>query len=954
MSNKTFFKRLATVLASALTLGVMTSISPASADGDRTFATDATSYTVVSAQTDTALATAVVRITVSDIGAAGANIALPAGDTITASVVGVPTSVAAKTLGGNASDLVFLELKRGSANAFVADTPASGSTTDGAIGSLNTAHSDSATTAANSVYFLGVRPYTTTNTVGFGEYTVRLTLTDSAGFVFKTQDLKFNFVSSAASSGAKITITQTGSVTAGAAYSNTTANRTSVALTDANSGKLQSYASTTTALTPDAPTLAADIVDKDGISQTTGAVTTPILIADAGVPGQDLTSTTTTQSTIDLAFKNGTYGIYTTQTTAFDTAVVTGATAGQSLSWRVRYGSTQATAAVTVNSAASAVLADSTVGLTATGSFPMATNTGLSNYGNQWTLPLTTKSAVLTVRAMNSTTAVQNYPIVFTVTWTSVSEGDVSPRTGATYATTVRTDSSGYAKLTLTNNSPIDGAQASVAIGGLNGTATAQRVLWQKSKPTTVTSSPNANYAAAVKSTNTITWTFTDTFGAPVAGEVIDFSISGANSATSTVVIPSATTDANGVVSYTFTDAAGVEDSTTLGTTTVTATARSATSVTLGRTITWKATVPVIATLSGFYNENEGTSGAASYSDVVPTTVIYDTAASATGFLINTSNNLTRSLAIAGDQGDQVAFRYIARNSAAAAVTGVPVTVSVSDGLHLISGAGLPVSSRTIYPATGGFVDFIVLATKTGTHKITVTAGAVSATAQIAYENASTDARYVTITGATTGTANSDVLPLATATVTDRWGNPVSGITLNATHTGVGRLSSGGKSQQFTTGANGAYTFELTSTAAGTASVSVTATNPTNGQLDDVAGYVNATELVDAITAGVATATHTVTFAAGTNASAAAAEAATDAALEAIDAANAATDAANLAAEAADAATVAAEEARDAADAATAAVEALASEVATLIAGLKAQITTLANTVAKIAKKVRA
>jgi hypothetical protein len=90
------------------------------------------------------------------------------------------------------------------------------------------------------------------------------------------------------------------------------------------------------------------------------------------------------------------------------------------------------------------------------------------------------------------------------------------------------------------------------------------------------------------------------------------------------------------------------------------------------------------------------------------------------------------------------------------------------------------------------------------------------------------------------------------------------------------------------------------------------------------------------------------------NASTAAADAATDAALEAIDAANAATDAANLAAEAADAATVAAEEARDAADAATAAVEALATEVATLMAALKAQITTLARTVAKIAKKVNA
>jgi len=85
-----------------------------------------------------------------------------------------------------------------------------------------------------------------------------------------------------------------------------------------------------------------------------------------------------------------------------------------------------------------------------------------------------------------------------------------------------------------------------------------------------------------------------------------------------------------------------------------------------------------------------------------------------------------------------------------------------------------------------------------------------------------------------------------------------------------------------------------------------------------------------------------------------AADAATDAALQAIDAANAATDAANLAAEAADAATVAAEEAKDAADAATAAVEALATQVATLMAALQAQVRSLANTVAKIAKKVKA
>jgi len=97
-----------------------------------------------------------------------------------------------------------------------------------------------------------------------------------------------------------------------------------------------------------------------------------------------------------------------------------------------------------------------------------------------------------------------------------------------------------------------------------------------------------------------------------------------------------------------------------------------------------------------------------------------------------------------------------------------------------------------------------------------------------------------------------------------------------------------------------------------------------------------------------------ITATVGDDAATAAANAAADAAAEAIDAANAATDAANLAAEAADAATVAAEEARDAADAATAAVEELATQVAALMAALKAQIATLANTVAKIAKKIKA
>lgn len=79
----------------------------------------------------------------------------------------------------------------------------------------------------------------------------------------------------------------------------------------------------------------------------------------------------------------------------------------------------------------------------------------------------------------------------------------------------------------------------------------------------------------------------------------------------------------------------------------------------------------------------------------------------------------------------------------------------------------------------------------------------------------------------------------------------------------------------------------------------------------------------------------------------AAVKAATNASQEAADAANAATEAALSAAKAADAATTAAQEASDA-------VAALSESVTKLISDLQAQIKSLAATVAKIAKKVKA
>jgi hypothetical protein len=205
-----------------------------------------------------------------------------------------------------------------------------------------------------------------------------------------------------------------------------------------------------------------------------------------------------------------------------------------------------------------------------------------------------------------------------------------------------------------------------------------------------------------------------------------------------------------------------------------------------------------------------------------------------------------------------------------------------------------------------------------------------------------------------------------TATVTDRWGNPVAGEDVTLSESGVGRFAAGSDTNP-DTNVLGQVSIDLTSAATETGNGVVTATLTTANQTTDLAGFVGGVATAG-VTAGVRSAAKTIEFTKDTSTSTSDAllelakaigtgkevEVAADAAAEAIDAANAATDAANLAAEAADAATVAAEEARDAADAATAAVEELSTQVATLMAALKAQLTTLANTVAKIAKKVKA
>jgi hypothetical protein len=195
-----------------------------------------------------------------------------------------------------------------------------------------------------------------------------------------------------------------------------------------------------------------------------------------------------------------------------------------------------------------------------------------------------------------------------------------------------------------------------------------------------------------------------------------------------------------------------------------------------------------------------------------------------------------------------------------------------------------------------------------------------------------------------------------TATVTDRWGNPVSGVDVTFGEVGPGRVST----VAVATNVAGVASVDFLSNAGETGTNTVSATITGTTQTADLAGFVTGVA-VAGVTAGNRTTTGTVTIKADTSTSTAdallalaqalgtrdQASATVDAAAEATDAANAATDAANAAAEAADAATAAAQDASDA-------VAALSAQVSEAIAGLKKQLVSLTNLVIKIQKKVKA
>ena len=274
MSTKTTFKRVALVTVAALGFGLLSSVIPATAATSTGLVASvgpngATSLTVVGGTDSTTAALVRLDVTVDSATSATGH-GLQAGESITATVTGVPSSVTAKTVAANGgsladtatawtgtgySDFVMIDVK-GQGTATVAGTAATSTSVntdwtklaadsitatnwdsnvawtaaeratqldDGLITSLNTGfanmdatHQTTGTKNTKS-YYVSINPRAGATVQNQGAYTFSFQLTDAYGIVRATKTVTIDFVTVASKSDAVLALATSGTFLASAA-----------------------------------------------------------------------------------------------------------------------------------------------------------------------------------------------------------------------------------------------------------------------------------------------------------------------------------------------------------------------------------------------------------------------------------------------------------------------------------------------------------------------------------------------------------------------------------------------------------------------------------------------------------------------------------------------------------------------------------------------------------------
>jgi len=420
MSTKTTFKRVALVTVAALSFGLLTSVTPASAVATTAIAAavgpnGATSLTVVGGTDSTT--GALIRLDVTSDSATSSAIGLQ-NETITATVTGVP---AGKTLAANGgsvadttttwtgatnsrSDFTMGEVSLGAASTSTQGLVGSATTTssftadwskvmtqagttnaesftslaagvglttayDGQVTPSNTYYTNldgrAETTATNNTvsYFVSVYPRRGATVTGQGAYTFSFQLTDSAGVVRATKTVTIDFVASAATSGAVIAVATSGTFLRGAALAttdSTSATYIKATLTNRDGGLVRNFDGTTPAISVK---MQESTTSVPVYTDTNTGGTTRLNASDTGTYGIDFGRSTLGVGT--LSKYDGVYGVLAQELPSVITS------ADQAYRVEAAYGNAPiVTAAITIyatSGAGTATAANTDAQVTATG-----------------------------------------------------------------------------------------------------------------------------------------------------------------------------------------------------------------------------------------------------------------------------------------------------------------------------------------------------------------------------------------------------------------------------------------------------------------------------------------------------------------------------------------------------------------------------------------------------------
>jgi len=532
---------------------------------------------------DSATTAALVRIDVTVDSATGVDTAgLTATETITASIVGVPTGVVAKTLAVNGGsmadtstftgtalsrgDLSIIEVKQTSgsasgvagatrttwtdwskiaymgnyANADTLTVAPTTTYTDAQIGNANTEHYNmDGTRQSNSnnntaSYYVSIFPRPGASVVDMGAYTVQFQLTD-AGTVISTQTVKIDFVSSAAKSDATLAIAQTGTFLRLAALATTdTAGSTNANLTLRNRDGGHVRLADGTAPVP------VVRIQQSTAANPVYAETGTLFASDTGTAGLDK-GVAGAGGSGTLRPYDGVYGLYTSVLPSLKT--VTTAGSEQLYRFYAAYGNaTIATSALTLfdpSGAGSASAFNTDVLVTAAG-MSAANQLEIVNDADgayTWTLPTSTTSATVRFNIETSAdTATPGAEMTVTPTWSgSHGSANVTPATSTT-GTTYTTDASGNFTVTVTNTAPVAGASVALKVtGGAafgTGSYTATLTWAAPAAATIAVADPLSGVYVKTGSTNVTTVIVKDQFGSPVANQSVSVALSSTSATT--------------------------------------------------------------------------------------------------------------------------------------------------------------------------------------------------------------------------------------------------------------------------------------------------------------------------------------------------------------------------------------------------------------------------------------